>query len=70
MNVEKEIRKIQIALLDLNEEIKKLTKDSHPPVINKEELNILTDDIKEMKVFFDNIYEITLNKEKNNGMVN
>ena len=73
MDYKKEIEKLQKIVLDLNEEIKILKKDSHPPIINKEEIQEIKDGHQETKEFFENIVQITtiINEEQiDDGMAN
>ena len=59
-------------ILKIKKEIKKLKKDSHPPVFKKDTYEDLNNRVLKLEAFFDNIYEIGAisEKENNNGMVN
>ena len=72
IDINKEIKKMQLCIGDLHRRIKELEKDTHPPVFKKDTYEDLNNRMLKMEAFFENIYEITtiLNEEKNNGMVN
>ena len=68
MGIKDEILRLQKMIVSLNNEIKELKKDSHPPVFKRSTYEELNDRLSKLEAFFDNIYEITtiIDEENNN----